>query len=143
MALKIEHRLGIRATSDRLWELVSELDKWEHWNPLHPGASGRIGYGETLRICEAYPGEEKRTIEAKVTEWAPREQLVWAQQGFLWRSLRYLEIEELAPGSCLFSNGILFEGYFAKRELKKRGRAFKLGFGILGEAIKEKAERPV
>ncbi|MBX7248995.1 MAG: SRPBCC domain-containing protein [Caulobacteraceae bacterium] len=143
MALKIEHRLGVRASSDRLWELVSELQNWEHWNPVHPGASGRIGYGETLRICEAYPHEERRTIEVKVHDWAPREQLVWAQKGFLWSSLRYLEIEELGPESCIFSNGVLYEGYFAKSELKKRGRAFKLGFGILGEAIKEKAERTV
>ena len=127
MGLKIEHRLGIRASSDRLWELVSELDKWEHWNPIHPGASGRIGYGETLRICEAYPNEPRRTIEVKVAEWAPREQLVWAQKGFLWSSLRYLEIEELAPGSCIFSNGVLYEGWNAKAELSKRGRAFKLG----------------
>ena len=141
MALKIEHRLGIRATSDRLWELVSELENWRHWNPIHPGASGKIGFGSTLTVQEAYPGEEERSIEVKVTDWAPLEQLVWAQKGFLWTSLRYLEIEELAPGSCIFANGILYEGYRAKSELKRRGRAFKLGFGILGEAIKEKAER--
>ena len=141
MALKIEHRVGIRATSDRLWELVSELENWRHWNPIHPGASGKIAFGSTLTVHEAFPGEEPAAVEVKVTDWAPLEQLVWAQKGFLWTSLRYLEIEELAPGSCIFANGILYEGYRAKSELKRRGRAFKLGFGILGEAIKEKAER--
>ena len=141
MAIKIEHRLGIRATSDRIWDLISELERWEHWNPVHPGASGRIGFGETLRIVEAYPGEEKRTIEAKVWEWAPREQLVWQRKSFMNSSLRYLEIEELAPGSCIFSNGVIYEGYLGKQEARRRGRAMKIGFGILGEAIKERAER--
>lgn len=141
MAFKIEHRLGVRATSDRIWELVSELDQWEHWNPVHPGASGRIGFGETLTIAEAYPSETPRQIQAVVCDWAPREQLVWRTKGFLWSARRFLEIEELAPGSCIFSNGILYEGYLGKSELKARGAAMKIGFGILGEALKERAER--
>ena len=140
MALKIEHRLGIRASADRLWELVSELEDWRHWNPIHPGASGKIGFGSTLTVQEAYPGEEPRAVEVKVTDWAPLEQLVWEEKGFLWSSLRYLEIEELIPGSCIFANGILYEGYRAKSELKRRGRAFKQGFELLGEAIKARAE---
>ena len=89
MALKIEHRLGIRASADRLWELVSELEHWKDWNPLHPGASGSISFGSTLTVHEAYPGEEPRAVEVKVTDWAPLEQLVWAEKGFLWSSLRY------------------------------------------------------
>jgi hypothetical protein len=142
MSLKIEHRLGVRASSDRVWEMISDLASWEHWNPIHPGASGRIGYGEKLTILEAYPHEARRTITAPVHDWAPREQLVWSQKGFLWSSLRFLEIEELGPDSCIFSNGIVFDGLRAKAELRKRARSFKLGFGILGEALKERAERP-
>ena len=141
MRTQIEHRLGIQAPADRIWELVSELDKWEHWNPIHPGASGKIGFGQTLQVVEAYPGEERRTIEAKVAEWQPREQLVWRTQGFMSVWLRFLEIEELGPTNCIFSNGVVVDGFLGKREAKQRKQALKLGFGILGEAIKEKAER--
>ncbi len=141
MAVKIEHRLGVQATADRIWELIEQFDQWEHWNPIHPKITGRLGYGQTLRVVEAYPGETPRTVEAKVWEWAPREQLVWERKGFLYKTLRYLEIEELAPGSCIFSNGVLFDGYMAKLEAKQRGRAMKIGFGILGEALKARAER--
>jgi len=141
MALKIEHRLGVRATSDRLWQLVSEVENWQHWNPIHPGATGKIGFGQTLSIVEAWPNEEKRTVQGKIWAWTPLEQLVWQTKGFLWTRLRYLEIEELAPGSCIFSNGVLYEGTLGKAELRRHGRAYKLGCGILGEAIKERAER--
>ena len=141
MGLKVEHRLGVRATADRIWQLIAELDQWEHWNPIHPGARGRIGFGEKLTVVEAYPHESRREITAVVTDWTPLEQLVWRTQGFLWSARRYLEIEELAPGSCIFSNGILYEGYLAKSELRRRGAGMKIGFGILGEALKERAER--
>lgn len=141
MRTQIEHRLGIQASADRIWELVVELDKWEHWNPIHPGATGQIGFGKTLQVVEAYPGEEKQTVEVKVCEWAPREQLVWRSSGFLSVWLRFLEIEELGPKNCIFSNGVVVDGFLGKREAKRRKQALKLGFGILGEAVKEKAER--
>lgn len=138
---QIEHRVGIQASADRIWELVSELDNWRHWNPVHPGAEGKIGFGQTLRIEEAFPGEERRTVEVKVSDWEPRQQLVWRTQGFMSVWLRYLEIDELGPSNCIFSNGVVVDGFLGKREAKKRKQALKLGFGILGEAIKEKAER--
>lgn len=139
--VQIEHRVGIQASADRIWELVSELDKWEHWNPLHPGATGQIGFGRTLEVAEAFPGEEKRTLEVKVVEWEPRQQLVWRTQGFMSVWLRFLEIDELGPSNCIFSNGVVVDGFLGKRQAKQRRQALKLGFGILGEAIKEKAER--
>jgi hypothetical protein len=131
----------VRATSDRIWQLIAELDQWQHWNPVHPGASGRIGFGEKITVVEAYPHEERREITAVVTDWTPLEQLVWRTDGFLWTARRYLEIEELAPGSCIFSNGILYEGRRAKGQLRRRGAGMKIAFGILGEALKERAER--
>lgn len=139
--VQIEHRVGIQASADRIWELVSELEKWEHWNPLHPGATGRIGFGSPLQVVEAFPGEDRRTVEVKVVEWEPRQQLVWRSQGFMSLWLRFLEIDELGPTNCIFSNGVVVDGFLGKREAKKRKQALKLGFGILGEAIKEKAEK--
>ena len=139
--VQIEHRVGIQASADRIWELVAELDKWEHWNPVHPGATGQIGFGRTLDIVEAFPGEEKRTVSVKVVEWEPRSQLVWRTSSFMSVWLRFLEIDELGPTNCVFSNGVVVDGFLGKREAKKRRQALKLAFGILGEAIKEKAER--
>lgn len=139
--VQIEHRVGIQASADRIWDLVVDLDKWVHWNPVHPGASGQIGFGKTLEVVEAFPGEEKRTLQVKVVEWEPRLQLVWRTSGFMSVWLRFLEIDELGPSNCIFSNGVVVDGFLGKREAKRRRQALKLGFGILGEAIKEKAER--
>ena len=31
---RIEKRVGVRATTDRIWELISDLPTWERWNPV-------------------------------------------------------------------------------------------------------------
>ena len=31
---KIEHRIGIQAPADVIWEILADIPGWEAWNPL-------------------------------------------------------------------------------------------------------------
>ena len=57
---KIERRAGVQATSDRLWELVSDLPGWNRWNPHETDVEGAIAFGGQLTITEAFPGQGER-----------------------------------------------------------------------------------
>ena len=108
---KIERRAGVQATSDRLWELVSDLPGWNRWNPHETDVEGAIAFGGQLTITEAFPGQGERRAAARVAEWRPYVRLVWTEnRGFLFRTLRYIDIEELEKGSCIVSSAHKFAG---------------------------------
>ena len=48
--LKIEHRIGVQAPPDVIWESLADLSTWADWNPLYPNAAGQIRIGETLDL---------------------------------------------------------------------------------------------
>lgn len=142
MAMRVEHRVGIRAPSDRLWELVGDLTTWSRWNPIYPEAVGTIGIGQSLILRETIPGLPERRISPQVVDWVPHEQIVWklTVTPLLSSSTRYLEIEELAPGSCVFSNGEIFSGVLGEQYARRWRRQLRTGFEALGEALRREAE---
>jgi hypothetical protein len=55
MAIKIEHRIGIAAPAEVIWEILADVPGWEAWNPLYTKASGVIRIGDK----EFQPGTER------------------------------------------------------------------------------------
>src|SRR5258708_15990683 len=53
--VRIEHRIGIQAPAEVIWEVISDLKSWEQWNKLYPKASGQIRIGGTLALTPLLP----------------------------------------------------------------------------------------
>lgn len=141
--LRIEHRVGIQAPAEVIWDVVRDLESWSAWNPLYPKASGEIRIGGKLNLTLAVPNQEARDIEVTVLDWVPNEQLHWRLvmlNGFI-RTVRYIEIEQLAEASCIVSNGEYFGGLMGPSLGKRLGRDIHRGFREMGEALKAEAER--
>ena len=139
---KVESRIGIRAPSEVVWEILADIDHWADWNPLYPKAAGALKIGAPLTLTLALPGEAHRELVAKVVDWVPFEQILWSD--VMWRgwatSVHFLEIETVTKASCFFSNGEVFHGFISKRYGKRYRRAMKRGFAAMSEALKERAE---
>ncbi|HEY2179987.1 MAG TPA: SRPBCC domain-containing protein [Caulobacteraceae bacterium] len=142
MPLKLEHRLGVRAPAETIWAILADIDRWAEWNPLYPTAAGAIRMGATLDLEVGLPGQAPRAIRPVVIDWVPNEQIHWrlSMLAGLVKSVRYLEIEELAPGSCIFSNGEIFEGILGPTVAKRLAGPIRAGFKAMGEALKVRAE---
>src|SRR5512146_511235 len=110
--IRIEHRIGVQAPAETIWDILYDLDRWAEWNPLYPKASGVIRIGAPLSLTLAVPGQPERAIEPTVLEWVPNEQLHWrlSLMGGLVRTIRYIEIDRLAEESCIINNGEIFSG---------------------------------
>lgn len=138
---RIEQRAGVRATSDRIWEVLSDLPHWDRWNPYETGVSGTIAFGGAVSLTEALPGLPERRVEARVGDWQPLAQLVWSEKrGFLFRSIRYFEIEELAPGNCVVATGAIFSGLRGELFHDSHRRAIKAAYGEIVEGLRQAAE---
>ena len=142
MAFRIEHRIGVAASAEVIWDLISNLEGWAAWNPLYPEAKGKLAIGEALRLTEALPDKPPRSISPVVVDWEPRAQILWRlDSGFMSRSVRYLEIESLSETGCIFANGAFFHGMLGEQAAKNARRAIQAGYDGLGEAVKRIAEQ--
>ena len=57
MPVKLEHRLGIRAPAEAIWDVIADVERWAEWNPLYPKAAGVIRIGAPLELELALPGQ--------------------------------------------------------------------------------------
>ena len=144
MALPVreEHRIGVQTPASVIWAMIVDINGWPAWNPLYPKARGEIQFGAELELEVALPGEAPRAIKPKIRDWTPNEQIIWdlSMMGGLLRSTRYIEIETLENGNCIFSNGEYFEGPLMGLIGKKTRRAIKAGFRAFGETVRDRAE---
>jgi hypothetical protein len=142
LPLKIEHRIGVRTPAPVIWEMISDINGWPAWNPLYPKAKGEVQFGAELELEVALPGQAPRAIRPKIRDWTPDEQILWdlSMMGGLLRSVRYIEIETLDNGNCIFSNGEIFQGPLMSFIPKQLRRAIKAGFTNFGETVRDRAE---
>ncbi len=132
-SFRIEHRLGIAAPADRIWEVLADLPEWPQWNPWHVRAEGVLRIGEPLRLTQADGSE----IGYRVVDWVPDTQiLLRAAQTFgLLTRTRFMEIEKLSEVGCVFSNGEIWSGPLAKYVGVPAKRAAWRGFEAMSEAL--------
>ena len=140
--VKIEHRVGIQAPAEVIWAVIADLPGWARWNPTYVRATGDIRIGAKLDLTLALPGQAHQQIQPTVLDWVPNEQLHWrvTQLGGLVRAIRYIEIEALAPASCIISNGEIVGGLMGQAIARRRGRSIYRGFVAMSEALKAEAE---
>lgn len=139
----IEHRIGIQAPAEAIWDLIYDLDGWSRWNPTYPRAAGEIRLGGTLDMTLALPDRPRQEIQPVVLEWVPNEQLHWrlVLMNGLVKTVRYIEIEQLAEASCIVSNGEIFAGLLGKTVVRQAGANIRRGFMAMNEALKIEAEK--
>ena len=142
LPLKIEHRIGVQTPASVIWAMISDINGWPAWNPLYPKARGEVQFGAQLELEVALPGENPRVIKPKIRDWTPDEQIIWdlSMLGGMIRTTRYIEIETLENGNCIFSNGEIFQGPGLGLIGKKTRRAIKAGFAAFCEVVCDRAE---
>jgi hypothetical protein len=138
---RIEKRIGVRAPVDRIWEIIADLPGWDRWNPVEKAVDGTIAYGGAITLTETLDGLPERQAAARVGEWQPYAQLVWMEKRGLWfRSMRYFEIEELQPDSCIVANGFIFSGLRGEMFFDKHRVRLRHSVDAVADAWKATAE---
>ena len=140
MSFRIEHRIGVAAPADTIWELLADVERWPEWNPLYTQAAGKLGIGAALKLRENLPGRPPRQISPVIVDWEPQAQILWRENGVLARTMRYIEIEALTEAGCIFANGAFFHGLLGEQEAKGARRQIYGGYEQFGQAVKQTAE---
>ncbi len=141
MNFKIEKRVGVRAPSERIWQVIADLPSWDRWNPVETEASGTVAYGGEISLTERIEGLPERRVVGRVADWQPNAQLVWTEKrGWLFNVVRYYEIEELEPGSCIVANGFIFSGFRGEGFHDKHRKTIRAGCEKIADALRMASE---
>jgi len=139
---RIEKRIGVCAPADHIWEILADLSSWDRWNPIETAVEGTIAFGGSITLTETISGLPERRAAVRVGGWQPHAQLVWAEKRGLWFStLRYFEIDEIEPGSCIFANGFIFNGLRGEMHFDRHRKTLRTAVDSVAEALKSAAER--
>ena len=136
---RIEHRLGIQAPAEVVWQVISDLPGWADWNPLYTRAEGQLRIGERLTLTEQLAGQDPQVITPTVVDWVPDAQILWQMSHGMLRRFRYLEIDKLTDEGSIFSNGEDWWGLPARFIARDRRRAIRRAFEAMNEAVRDRA----
>jgi len=143
MQRAVEHRTGVQAPAEIVWEVISDFSTWKHWNPVHPRIEGEMRIGTNL-VVDLVPVADGpvTTLTPVVQDWVPFEQLHWrtSRLGGFVTAIRYLEIENMGPANATFSNGELFMGPLVRFVSRDDRRRLRAAYARMGEAVKARAE---
>ena len=142
MQRAVEHRTGVQAPAEILWEVISDFETWNTWNPVHPRIEAALRIGTPVSVDLVVESQPARTIEAVVQDWVPYEQLHWRSTRMrgLITTIRYLEIERMSDVGSTFSNGELFMGPLVRLVSRDERRRLRAAYTRMGEAVKTRAE---
>jgi hypothetical protein len=139
--IRIEHRLGVAAPAEVIWEVISDLARWGEWNPAYSKAEGRLSIGAPITLHATYPGLSPHRYEGSIIDWVPDTQLLWqGKLGFMARYMRFVEIDKLSDTGCIVANGEIIDGFGTRYISRQRRASTHRAFEAMDEAIKTRAE---
>ena len=140
MDFRVETKIGVPATPDALWEVLSDLERWSQWNPVFVEAQGSLGINAPLTLIERIEGVGERRVQARLGDWTPYARLIWGERrGWQFTSTRYVLIEEIARGNCIVTSGEIYGGMRGEGFFMKHRRALRQACEAMNEALRDQA----
>lgn len=138
---RIEKRIGVRASSERIWDVITAFDQWAGWNPYETDVSGHLSFNGSISLIEALPGHQSRQIMARLGDWQPMSQLIWTEKrGFLFNATRYYKIEQLDKDAAILSHGVILTGLRGELFHDKHRQSIRTAYEEIAEGLKRAAE---
>ncbi len=143
-SLRITTQIDIEAPIDGVWETLTDLDGYEHWNPYLVKIEGQCSADEIITVHSvSEPGAERmvlpvliRSVEPYKMRWEgglpDREQFC----GDHW-----FELSDEKEGVTRLNQYEAFTGTLAKNIITAHGAAIEANFGRFNAALKIYCER--
>ncbi len=142
---QINTEIEIAAAPTVVWEILTELDEFENWNPFVVEAHGDVVAGEKLVVSIRPPGKRAQTFRPTVTVVDPDRKFEWLGKlgvsGVFDGRHQYV-LEPTAEGTK-FIQREEFTGVLAGLLIRMIGEATREGFESMNHALKDRAEARV
>jgi hypothetical protein len=132
--------IQIGAPPEAVWAVLTDLDRYQDWNPLFREASGQVAVGNRIKLRSVHPANGRMmTVQPKITVADPGAELRWVASlpGIMNGEHRF----KLTPaeGGTRLEQSETFRGLltiFTGKTFTRAGASFQ----GLNEALKQRAE---
>ena len=140
---ELRTEIEIQAAPEKVWQVISELDKYPEWNPFIHHAIGKAKIGEKVDITFKTEAKEM-TLHCIVIKVEPNRELRWKYHvglNALFSGEHSFVIEPIDANHVRFVDREVFNGLLVPLQIKDIDTNSKHGFEAMDQALKERAER--
>jgi hypothetical protein len=140
---ELRTEISIHAPSERVWQILTDLDHWPEWNPFIFHAHGKPQMGEKVDIT-IKSGSKDMVLHCTVTKSEPNMELRWKYHVLspaLFQGEHSFIIEPDGDNQVRFVDREIFNGLLVPLQAKDIDTNSRVGFEAMDQALKIKSEK--
>ena len=141
---ELRTEIEIQASPEKVWKILTDLDKYPNWNTFICHAVGKAEIGKTVDI-DFQPDGKGLKLHCTVARYQPNRELSWkyhATHLLLFRGEHIFTIEPLGENQVRFIDREEFNGLLVFTQAKDIDTNTRRGFESMNKALKVRAEQP-
>ena len=140
---QIETEILINAKPNKIWQILTDFEKYPDWNPFIQSIEGEKSVGNRLRVFLKPPDNKGMIFKPLILEWEPEKEFRWKGKlgiSGIFDGEHYFILEESPDNQTKFIHGEKFSGILVPLVGKMLEKT-KDGFNLMNEAIKKECEK--
>jgi len=136
----MRHQVTIRATPERVWEVLTDVKAYPEWNPFFVKVDGELAVGNSPEVTMQPVGKDAQSFSPKVLKIEPGRCLVWRGRLLmpgLFDGKHSFLIERIDEHSVRFTQHEDFSGIFVPFV---GFEPYRQGWARMNAALKRRAE---
>ena len=143
MTRSIETAIEIHGAATRVWEVLTDFERYPEWNPFILKIAGTLQTGSRLKAVVQTPNLPKITIRPLLLNVEVGRELRWLGYWMIPRIFdgeHLFAIEPLGASRVNFVQKELYTGLLVPLIWGKMAGNIRLGFEMMSQALKERIE---
>ncbi len=144
MKKEIKTQITIEATPNRVWEVLTDFEKYSGWNPFIRSIKGQVKTGEKIIVRLEPPGAKGMTFKPKVLAFDQNKEFKWIGHLFfpgLFDGEHRFELIDNGDGTTTFIQAEKFKGILVRMLSKMLDGSAMNGFKAMNERLKIETEK--
>ena len=140
---ELRTEIEILATPEKVWQILTDLEKYPEWNPFIRHAIGKAEVGKTVDI-DFQPDSKGMKLHCTVVTVEPNRELCWKYHVIspsLFSGEHSFTIDPVGANQVRFIDREIFNGLLVPLQAKDIDTNSKRGFEAMDIALKVKAEQ--
>ncbi len=139
MTREIRTWIDIDASPEAVWDVLTDLEQFEEWNPFITKAEGVVKEGERISVFLKPEGKKGMSFRPTLLVTRPREEMRWLGKVPGFHGEHVFRIEP-RNGGVRFEQSETFTGFLTPLLMRRLGSPTEKGFRKMNRALKERAE---
>lgn len=140
---EIRTEIDIRASAEKVWDLLTDFKNFEQWNPFIRKIEGTPAIGTEIKIHLLTSGGKSRTYQPKITKMEPFRELRWFGKSTIpgvFNGERIFVLDSIEANQIRFIHKEIFTGLLVHLVGNRLDKDMYSSFISMNEALKKTAE---